>query len=69
MVACFTAVVEANCIRQPVSLLFPHSGTRKRGGNNKETTSLQLASDCPCNQGNHSVVKTTNHFFFACICC
>jgi len=28
MVAWFT-VVEANCIRQPVSLLFPHSGMRK----------------------------------------
>ena len=24
----------------PVSLFFPHSGIRKRGGNNKETTSL-----------------------------
>ena len=33
-------VVEANCIRQSVSLLFPHSGIRKRGGNSKETTSL-----------------------------
>ena len=63
MVAWFTVVVEANCIRQPVSLLFPHSGIRKREGNNKEPTSLQLASECPCNQGNHSVVKTTNHFF------
>ena len=40
MVAWFTVVVEANCIRQPVSLLFPHSGIRKRGGNNKETTSV-----------------------------
>ena len=49
-------------IRQPVSLLLHHSRIRKRGGNNKETTSLQLASDVPCNQGNHSVVKTTNLF-------
>ena len=32
----FSVVVEAN---QPVSLLFPHSGIRKRGGNKKETTS------------------------------
>ena len=48
MVAWFTVVVEANYIRGPVSLLFPHSGIRKRGGNNKETTSvvvLQIASD------------------------
>ena len=60
MAASFTVVVvEANCTRQLVSLLFPHSGVRKRGGTNKETTSLQLASDMPCNQGNHSVVKTT----------
>ena len=36
----FTVVVEANCMRQPVSLVFPHLGIRKRGGNNKETTSL-----------------------------
>ena len=36
MVAWFTMVVEANCIRQPASLLFSHSGIRKRGGNNKE---------------------------------
>ena len=40
MVAWFTVVVEANCMRQPVSLVFPHLGIRKRGGNNKETTSL-----------------------------
>ena len=46
MVAWFTVVVEANCTRQPVSFLFPHSGIRRRGGNNKETTSLVvLASD------------------------
>ena len=63
MVAWFTVVVEANCIRLPVSLLFPHSGIRKRGGNDKETTCLQLASDMPRNQGNHSVVKATNLFF------
>ena len=47
MVAWFTVVVEANCVRQPVSLLFPHSGIRKREGNNKEPTSLQLASEVP----------------------
>ena len=28
------------CMRQPVSLLFPHSRIRKRGGDDKETTSL-----------------------------
>ena len=43
MVAWFTVVVEANCIRQPVSLLFPHSGIRKRGENNY--FSRFLASD------------------------
>ena len=32
------------CIRQPVSLLFHHSGIRKRGGSNKETTSLHGCS-------------------------
>ena len=32
-------VLEANCLRQPVSSCFPRCGTRKRGGNNKETTS------------------------------
>ena len=37
MVAWFTVVVEAN---QSVSLLFPHSGIRKRGEKNKETTPL-----------------------------
>jgi len=63
MVAWFTLVVEGNYIRQPVSLLFPHSCTnkekmRKQQGNHL----LQLASDMPCNQGNHSVVKTTNYF-------
>ena len=40
-------VVAANCIRQPFSLLFSHSRIRKRGGNDNETTSLQLASDMP----------------------
>ena len=37
MVAWFTVVVGAN---QSVSLLFPHSGIRKRGEKNKETTPL-----------------------------
>ena len=46
MVAWFTVVVGVNGPRQPVSFLFPHSGMMKRGGNNKETTSLVvLASD------------------------
>ena len=37
MVAWFTVVVEATV---PVSLLFPHSGMRKRGGNIKGPTSV-----------------------------
>jgi len=40
MVAWFTVVVEANCIRQPVSFLFPHSGIRKRGNKEASTASL-----------------------------
>ena len=48
MVVWFTVVVEAKCLRQPVSSLFPHSGIRKRGGN-KATISVvvlyNLASD------------------------
>ena len=41
MVAWFTLVLEANCIRQLCSFLVIYSsGIRKRGGNNKETTSL-----------------------------
>jgi len=35
MVAWFIVVVEANCIKQPVSLLFPHSGIRKGGRQGK----------------------------------
>ena len=62
----YFGTIEANCIimvRQPVSLLFPpHSETRKRGGNNKETTSLLVLYNdaCPnkaCNQGDHSVIN------------
>ena len=55
-------VVEANCIRQPVSLLFPHWEIREGGRNSKETTSLFVNTISlwyqhkPCN---HSVVKTT----------
>ena len=54
-----------------VSSSFPHSGIRKRGGGNDNLSlvvlcrSLQLASyqNKPCNQGSHSVVKTTNLFY------
>ena len=39
LVAWFTLVLEAICIRQPVSLLFPPPLLiRKRGRKNKETT-------------------------------
>ena len=69
MVACFTVVVEANCIRNHAdSLLLPHSGIRKRGGNIKEPTSVVVYTISlwyqhkPCNQGSHSVVKTSNFF-------
>ena len=41
----YFGTVEANCIRHPVSLSFTHSETRKRGGNNKETSLDKLASD------------------------
>ena len=44
MVAWFTVVVEANCIRQPVSFLFCHSEIRKSGGN-------LLASDTNISHG------------------
>ena len=37
LVAWFTVVVEANCVRQPVSLMFPLSGVRKK----EETTRKQ----------------------------
>ena len=46
-----------------------HSEMRKSVGNNKETTSLFFHYDYQtktCNQGNHSVVKTTN-LFLQCI--
>ena len=42
-----------------------HSEMRKSVGNNEETTSLSFHYDYQtktCNQGNHSVVKTTNLF-------
>ena len=58
MVAWFTVVVEANCIRPPVSLLFPHSGIRIRGEKNKETTPLVVIASV-WYQHKPSVVKTT----------
>ena len=48
LIAWLTSVLETNCIRQPVSLLFrPPSGIRKRGGTDKKLLwlFLQLASD------------------------
>ena len=58
----------ANCIRQPGFLLFPlHSSLWRRGGNSKEATSLVVLDNYqtkPCNQGNHSVVKTTNLLWY-----
>ena len=45
MVALFTVVVEANCIRQPVSLLFPHSGKETRKLTGETGCFIQLASD------------------------
>ena len=68
MVAWFTVVVEANCIRQPVFLfvvVVPHSGIRKKGGTTRKLplllfyTIILWYQHKPCNQGNHSVVKTT----------
>ena len=47
-----------------------HSEMRKSVGNNEETTSLFFHYDYQtktCNQGNHSVVKTTN-LFLQCKC-
>ena len=57
-------VVEANCIRQLVSLLFPHLGIRRRE-NNKETSSLAvLASDTNTSHATMAttLVQTTNLF-------
>ena len=66
LVACFTLVLEANCIRQPVSLLFPplffYFEIRKGGGNNKQTTSLLVLYKIIL-QVNNSVVNTTNPFY------
>ena len=69
MIAWFTVVVEANCLRQPVSLLFPHSGIRKGGRNRKENylsgCFIQLASNTNIS---HATKVTTlllkQHFVF-----
>ena len=49
MVTWFTVVVDANCIKQTVSLLFPHFGIRKGERNRKENylsgCFIQLASN------------------------
>ena len=47
VVSLVALILEANCMRQPVSLLFPllffHFETSLREGNNKETTSLLVS--------------------------
>ena len=53
----YCGIVEANCIRQSVSLLFPHSEVRKRGqGNYLSGWFAQFASDT---NTSHATMVTT----------
>ena len=76
-IGCFNLKVVILFIKQLemgiVSILhFFHSRTRKRGGSSKQTSCvIQLATlvpSKPCNQGDHSAVKTTYLFFYSHLC-
>ena len=71
--AWFTSILEANCMFLVVSSRFPHSGMRKTGGNDEETTSLVVLYNTKTSHVSRvntpgSICFTYELYVYTCIC-